>query len=531
MLMSAAPLAPSKLADDDRPAASPSGGGRLILFLVGVLVLWARLWRVSSMTFPDHDSGRNWLIANAIMRGDFHDLFVHASPTFYLLLAPIAHWLGPENFRWLLVLNALLNTLALVWLARTVARWAGVPWPEQALLTLLLGLSTYYTFAGRELAITSPTLLLAAWILHLYWRRVTASTIGKRRRRLLSTVAVLAFGLTINYKLVLLGPIGLALEWSRRRDGTLSWGILTASLAILVAPFAIYVVVAVAIGLPWYRLPAAWILIIFWRTASWRAPTGGGDWLFYGRYLLRFESPLALVGLIAGPWLLARRASWPPRALLGILLGLGLGGIALMSLLTDKAPRGLAFVLAPLLVLGALGIWQAFGPTRRVMTRLVLGTAVLAQASVLWREVWVWNPPSLGLTPHAKVATWLREHGVRRLATTSALGIVPYAAANGVDVFDAPTPDSLRALVRNNGCRYVLLDGYRLAAGLDSLGADLNGEPVLQLTYPALLSPLLFLEHADFVHESFNHALDRQHRAWQQPWQLVLLDTQPQRKR
>ncbi len=524
-----APLVPPKLADTSHPAAPLSGWGWVALVLSGLVVILARLWRISTISFPDHDSGRNWLIANDVSQGDFHDLFVHLSPTFYLLMAPLAHWFGPEHFRWLIVLNALINATGLIWLARSVARWAALAWPEQALLTLLVGLSTHYTFAARELAITSPALLLLAWVVHLYWRRSVAATIKKRRRRLLLTVVVVAIGLTVNYKLVLLLPVGVVLEWVRRREGVVNGRVLLISGGLLLAPFLVYAGVAWAVGLPWYRLPAAWGSLLIKRQSL---VAGGTDWLFYGRYLLRFESPLALVGLVAGPWLLlTRAATWPPRALTTVMTALGVGSLLLMTLLTDKAPRGLMLSVGPLLILGALGTWAAFGPARRGLARLVLGTAILAQISLLWREVWAWCPPALGQpAPHAQVAVWLRQHGARRVATTSALSLAPYAALEGLDMFAAPTADSLRALVERHNTRYVLLDNYRLVIGQDSLGADVLGTPVLQLTDPPQLSPMLFLEHAEFVHETYEQALNRQQKAFSQPWQLTLIDTQPNRR-
>lgn len=519
----ASPVAAEPDLSPPEPALRAPRGGWWWPWLASGIVLAARLWHLTPAPLPDHDSARNWLIVQAVAAGDFRDLFVHLSPTFYLLYAPLASVFGADVYAWQ-TLNAVVGVVGVAWLTRTVARAVHWSHPDEACLTLVVGLSTLYTFTGREFAINSPTLVVLAGILHGYYGRLHRTRPAGRRRALLGAVAWLAVGLTLNYKLVLLLPVGGILELVFRRDRVLNPATAGGALMLLALPFGVYAGVAAAIGLPWYRLEAGWgALLIGIQTGP---PARGGiahlDVDFYFRYLLRFESPLVLLGLLAGPWVVARRRG-AARHLSGVLLALG-SLLVLVSFLL-KAPRGLLLVVGPLTLLGALAVAEIMGLRRRTLTRAVLLAAAVAQTGTLWREIWRWYPPLVYLPPYAQVGAWLRAHGARRVATTASLGLAPAAATYGLTLREATHPDTLRALVQRGGFRYVLVDGYCRVVGFDTLRTAVAGTPVLRLTEPALLVPLLFLEHAEVTGDTYSAALARQQRAARTPAQLVLLDT------
>lgn len=519
-LLPAPKLAPPAPADAGQPLPESVFAG-LYPLVAGLLVLAARLWHLAATPLPDYDSGRNWLTVQELARGEFHELFRHASPTFYLLNLPLVR-LFANDFHGFINVNALIGTLGVALLAATVRRYAGLRRLDEALLTLLIGFSSIYTFAGRDFAITSPALLLFAGVLNRYARRLTAEAVTTRRRALLAATAVLAVGYTINYKLVLLLPLALVLEWQHRRDGTLSWRTVVGGLALLGLPLVAYAGIAYAVGLPWYRLPATWAsMVLQGPNAAGRDRMVGLDLTYYFQYLIRFETPLALLGLVTGTWLAFRRPASGLATLARLLLLPGAGLLVLLSLLV-KAPRGLVFTVGPLTALGALGIYAVFGPQRRSLARLVLLAAAVAQVGTLWREIWRWYPVATATPPaYAQVASWLRHHNARQVTTTVGLALAPYAEPLGVVVTPATHPEELAAPPR-----YVLLDGYRCVTGLDSLGAHLPGRAVLHLPEPALLPPLLFLEHSEYTGDTYAATLARQRRAARRRWQLVVIDTQ-----
>lgn len=520
-LLTAPKLASSEPASAVRTVPEPAFAW-LFPLLAWLLVLGARLWHLAATPLPDYDSGRNWLTVQELARGDFKELFRHASPTFYLLNVPLVR-LFADDFHGFVNVNALIGTLGVALLARTVARHAGLRRLDEALLALLIGFGSIYTFAGRDFAITSPALLLFAGVLNRYARRLTADDVTARRRALLVATALLAVGYTINYKLLLLLPLAPVLEWQARRDRTLTWGTVLGGLALLGLPLVIYAGIAYSVGLPWYRLPATWasMLLPHEANAAGRHRMLGLDLTYYLQYLFRFETPLALLGLLAGGWLAFRREASTLTTLARLLLLPGAGLLAVLSLLV-KAPRGLVFTVGPLTALGALGVYVVFGSHRRGLARIVLVAAVAAQVGTLWREIWRWYPVATTTPPaYAQVASWLRQHNARQVNTTVGLALAPYAEPLGITVTPATTPEQLATLPR-----YVLLDGYRFVTGLDSLGTNLPGQTVLQLPEPALLPPLLFLEHSEYTGDTYAATLARQRRAARQRWQLVLLDTQ-----
>lgn len=474
-----------------------------------MLVLLARLWRLTEAPLPDYDSARNWLTIQALAAGQWADLFRHASPTYYLLHLPLAEWLAADFHRGQ-GLNALLSAAAAVLLARLVGRRAALPPLDTALLTLLIGLGTNATFSGRDFAITSPTLLISVGVFWLYERRLRCRTWGT----LLGATTLLAIGLTINYKLLLLLPVAALLEWRHRRDDVLTVRRALWLGAVLLTPFVLYAAVAVAVGLPWWRLPATWVGIVLPRSANaaGRAGTVSPDAGFYLLYLLRFESPLLLIGLLGGPWLIraARRRGAPLEYLLRLSWW---SSACLLALLTFfiKAPRGLSFAYGPLTALGALAVWQLCGPDRRGVARALLGLALAGQVAGLWLHLWRFYPPlPLGQTPpYQQVATYLWAHGARHVPTTAGLALAPYAAPLGIRVAATTTPAALAEAFQQGTAAdsFLLLDGYRYVLRLNQLGTESLGVTVLHLREPSWCCPLLWLEHAEYTGRSLTETL------------------------
>ncbi|MGY3088825.1 xanthosine utilization system XapX-like protein [Hymenobacter sp. UYAg731] len=460
-------------------------------WLLGALLLVAstRLWRLAEAGAPDFDSVRNWQIAQQLAHGDFSQLFHHGSPGFNLFYLPVA--LFAQRFLVFQTINALLGVAGLGFFAAWVSRKASLSGPEAAGLVLLGGTSLLLTFSGRDFTMSSLNLVLFAGLLRSHLARLQ-----QPRLSALPLVALwLALGLSVDYKFLFTIPILVVLEWWQA-DGLWRqprvWGRV---LSILAAPYVLLGALGWLVGLPWYRWLAFYVRVALPKTANLagRQATLQPDFLYYFRYLGRFESPL-LLGLGLAAWLVLRQwraggwaatRQWPVLLYLLVWAALLLTGMSLVV----KAPRGLLFAYLPLAALAVLS-------GRRVLPGWALAGVLLAAVGQnvfrIQQELFAPLP-----THYPQVAAWLRQHGATRVASTVSLGLAPYL--NKQQTLTVVTDERQLATLRRQGVQYVLLDGYRHVAGVarfDSLQAQ---RPVAAWPEPPLHRPLLFLEHSEFT--------------------------------
>ena len=473
-----------------------------------LLVAGLRLWRLPEAALPDYDSVRNWQIVQEVARLDLTHLFHHGSPAFYLLYAPVAAL--TTDYRVFLVLNALLAVAALGLFADWVSRAAGLRAPETALLTLLVGSSAFLTFSGRDFTMSSMSLLVLAGLLRAHWQRLEQPTRGA----LLRTAAVLALGLSVNYKFLLTVPILLVLEL-HRADGLLwrggNWGRV---LLVLAAPFVVLGGLAWLVsGVPVYRWPAVFFVVMFpaAANAAGRHGTVQVDFGYYLRYLADFEAPLLPALAAAGVWFGGgvRRRPLPVAIYLLAWAALTLAGMSMLV----KAPRGLLLGYLPLYALLVLLLTR----WRRPVALLGLLLAVGYNFWQVQRQVYAYLP-----TRYPRVAQWLRQHRVARVATTVGPALLPVAGPLGIRAEVAKTPAELAAL-RRQGYQYVLLDDYYRVAGVGGFDSLRRLPAVATWAEPLLTAPLLYLEHSEFTGQGYQATLRRQHQAAQDSVQLRLV--------
>lgn len=476
-----------------------------------LLVTGLRLWRLPQAALPDYDSVRNWQIVQEVAGFDLSHLFHHGSPAFYLLYAPVAAL--TTDYRVFLVLNALLAVAALGLFADWVSRVARLPGPETALLTLVAGSSVFLTFSGRDFTMSSLSLLLLAGLLRAHWQRLQQPT----RRALLRTAAVLALGLSVNYKFLLTVPILAALEMQQADGLTGRGGNWWRVLLLLAAPFVVLGLLAwLASGVPLYRWPAVYYGVMFpaAANAAGRRGTVQVDFTYYLRFLTDFEVallPALLTALVLFGAGLRRR----PLPLASYLLGWAACTLAGMSLLI-KAPRGLLLGLLPLHALLMLVLLHLSRPTRLLVLLLVLGY----NAGQVQHHLYARLP-----SRYPQVARWLRQHHADSVATTVGPALLPLAAPLGLQAAVAKTPAELAAL-RRQGYRYVLLDDYYRVAGVPGFDSLRRLPAVAAWPEPALTSPLLYLEHSEFTGLGYEATLRRQQLAARDTVQLRLLRLQ-----
>lgn len=476
-----------------------------------LLVAGLRLWRLPQAALPDYDSVRNWQIVQEVARFDLSHLFHHGSPAFYLLYAPVVAL--TTDYRVFLVLNALVAVAALGLFADWVSRVARLPGPETALLTLVAGSSVFLTFSGRDFTMSSLSLLLLVLLLRAHWQRLHAPTSGA----LLRTAAVLALGLSVNYKFLLTVPILAVLEL-QQADG-LAWrgGNWWRVLLLLAAPFVGLGLLAWLVsGVPLYRWPAVYYVIMFpaAANAAGRRGTLQVDFTYYLRYLTDFEAALlpalgsALVLFGAG----LRRRPLPEGTYLLVWAACTLAGMSLLI----KAPRGLLFGFLPLYALLVLVLQRVARPPRLLVLLLVLSY----HGWQVQRHIYAGLP-----TRYPQVARWLRQHQAGPVATTVGPALLPLAAPLGLRVEVAKTPAEL-AVLRRRGYRYVLLDDYYRVAGVAGFDSLRRLPAVASWPEPRLTSALLYLEHSEFTGLGYAATLQRQRQAAQDTVQLRLLRLQ-----
>lgn len=473
-----------------------------------LLVAGLRLWRLPQAALPDYDSVRNWQIVQEVARFDLTHLFHHGSPLFYLLYAPVAAL--TTDYRVFLVLNALLAVAAVGLFADWMARTARLRGPETALLTLLAGSSVFLTFSGRDFTMSSMSLLLVVVLLRTHWQRLQQPT----RANLLRTAAVLAVGLSVNYKFLLTAPILLVLELLQA--DVLLWrgGNWWRVLLVLAAPFGLLGGLAWLVsGVPVYRWPAVFFVIMFpgAANAAGRRTTVQVDFAYYLRYLLDFEAPLLPALAAAVVWFGGglRRRPLPVAAYLLVWAGLTLAGMSLLI----KAPRGLLFGYLPLYALLVL-----------LLTRWARPVALLGLLAALGYNLWQVQHQVYAYLPtrYPLVTGWLHQHGAPPVATTVGPALLPVAAPLGLRAEVAKTPAELTAL-RRQGYRYVLLDDYYRVAGVPGFDSLRRLPAVAAWPEPLLTSPLLYLEHSEFTGLGYQATLRRQQQAARDSVQLRLV--------
>lgn len=485
------------------PAATRRWLGAALLLVAGL-----RLWRLPEAALPDYDSVRNWQIVQEVARLDLTHLFHHGSPLFYLLYAPVAAL--STDYRVFLVLNALLAVAALGLFADWVARAARLPGPETALLTLLAGSSAFLTFSGRDFTMSSMSLLVLALLLRTHWQRLQQPS----RAAVLRLAAVLALGLSVNYKFLLTMPILLVLEL-HRADGLL-WhqGNWWRVLLVLAAPFVVLGGLGwLAAGVPMYRWPAVFVVVMFpgGANAAGRHGTMQVDFAYYLRFLADFEVPLLPALAAALVWFGGglRRRPLPLTSYLLVWAALTLAGMSLLV----KAPRGLLLGYLPLYALLVLLL------TRWARPVALLGLLV-ALGYNLWqvqRQVYAYLP-----TRYPQVADWLRQHRISQVATTVGPALLPVAEPLGIRAEVAKTAAELAAW-RRQGYRYVLLDDYYRVAGVPGFDSLRRLPAVAAWPEPLLASPLLYLEHSEFTGQGYQATLRRQQQAAHDSVQLRLV--------
>jgi hypothetical protein len=180
-----------------------------------------------------------------------------------------------------------------------------------------------------------------------------------------------------------------------------------------------------------------------------------------------------------------------------------------------KAPRGLANIYGLLYFIFYLVIRKLI-PNRAVVL-LFLGIALGYQFWNLEKQVYRYSYSS-----YPQVAAYLLQHNIKKVATTVGRGIIPPAWGKGIAVKVVFAETELPAL-KAAGYRYVLQDNYYRATNIQQFN-QLEKLPALKTwRNPAVIDPLLYLDHAEFTGLSFAQTLALHQKSTRDTLQLRLL--------
>jgi hypothetical protein len=180
-----------------------------------------------------------------------------------------------------------------------------------------------------------------------------------------------------------------------------------------------------------------------------------------------------------------------------------------------KAPRGLTFIYGLLYLIFYLVLKRIIPQRTIIITVLLLGLAY--QFWKLEQVIYTYSG-----TSYNRVAHYLKQKRITKIATTASMGLVPYADKYNIQVEVALTAPELFAL-KKAGFQYVLLDDHYKAANIKSFKL-LETLPIEKSwPEPTLLSPLVYLDHAEFNNLTYDQLIQNQNKALQTPSQLRLV--------
>ncbi|RYF87428.1 MAG: hypothetical protein EOO03_10645 [Chitinophagaceae bacterium] len=484
----------------------------LAVIVALLLVYAARIYLLPEGGVPGYDGVRNWQIAGEIASGNFTNLFFHRSPLFHLFNGFLYHFL-PDP-RQMVRVNALFTVLAVYVTGRLVARHLQLSGSLFACVILLAGSCVYMVHISRYLTIEAASLPAFAFFLQNYLKRSETNT----TKYWYWSVFWLAVGLSINYKLVVLFPVVLALELFQPSQ-VMSKQVMFRSVAILASPFLFFGCIGLFFGLPWWRYPASYVGFVRFSTpnAAMRVGKFNTDISFYFRYLLQFESPLAWLGLIFypilfKPWQYLRKQPLQLHDVLAIICYCFLLGMALLL----KAPRGLNFAYLPLYLLGFLCLFRVL-KNKKLLLYGSIFISILFCGFKIQQNIYRYS-----YSAYPEAAQKIKEIGIKRVGQTVGNGLLPFSGKNSFAVQPLVWKEDVQAFTSRKPA-WLLSDTYYILTNIQGFDSWQHFPAQAVFASPALLSPYLFLEHAEFTGLGFSETMQLRQKALKRPYQLRLI--------
>jgi hypothetical protein len=468
------------------------------LFL-GLLGL-AYFYKLNEVCLSSWDAVRNYQNARGMASGIFVGLFEHTSPTFNLLLGLAAVF--AQDFHIILIFNALL----MLWTIYRTGQWAEIFWQlssiETAALYIIFGGSLFVVDIGRSLSVEVLTLMV--------WVEILWAIARSHYLRLGLWTGIL---LTITYKTVLLLPILILVLSKTDKTTRLKALLLAVSLGIF------YVLLGWFLGLSVLTYPK-YFVSVFMRRGVAHSTFLNADLSYYFKYLIQFENPLLLLGLVFWTWVLLKNLKDKPsintltntQQVFWAFVTVGI--FAAMSLI-DKAPRGLIFIY-PLLSLGGVLSLRA-AVSYKILYSVVFAGILGYNFFLIQKNLYPYTH-----TQYARVVGFLEEKKVDKILLTNGLGLVPFLSKN--TNFQLVKNDDEITEYQTKGYYYVLIDDYCRVAKIDNFEKTRKYKALAQWTEPSLDAPLLHLDHSEFTGRTFDQTITYRRVMLQDSIRLRLVD-------
>ncbi len=507
------------------------------------------VYKITNTGLPEYDSVRNFFIVQAMTEGDFSEFYHHGSPTFYLFFWVVANFSNNAHV-WLAV-NAGLQTFALAVFAIRFAnifqynRWWQMAW------VLFVGSGTYWVYCTRSFAIESLTMAVFACLFWFYTQPHFALLNLQSKQPARYFWLCFALLLTINYKILLFLPVFIVAQTLVCENLTTKHLVnnrlksILQILILLALPFTVLWLLGIILGVSWKTYPATWYFLLFAKNSNsnvWReVSTFSWDIDFYLQYLLYFESPFLLLGLLlflAFYWI-EPKPKLKQLAAIKILLitVLTLAGMSVLP----KAPRGILLILPLLYGLAFEGVFQLFNfklakflKLSKFFEKLRLSTsATIANVTTFLLFFFLFFSQYQNLQTHIYQDTTTNYNQISNaLAAEKDVKLLTTVGINAK--FFLPNSLSFKTLhfaheidsFRKQGYTHLLIDDYYKvvkATSFDSLAAKYEKQTILALPEKTLLDPMLHLEHCEFTGHTFQEALLNQQKMEKEKVQLKLV--------
>ncbi len=523
----------------------------LLEFFAVSLLLLARIYKLEQTGVFDYDSAKNLIIIKEICVGNFQNLFHHASPSFYLFLAPF--YKLSESFLWLEFICAILSAISIPLFGRLFQTHFKLNLLEYALLLFFVGTTTFLVVSARNLAIENLSLPIFALLLHVYTskriavpvkfsnltdfessdsKKLKESFFKKlfnwfkhpsfnqkhhkqslfscktewRKWKLICFWSALLF--TINYKIIPFFLILLFVETLKTRTFEFKkWLLLGSSILAFVGLYSFLSWILGIDSLLYLKNIYAQAFVKDMNPAK-ELSNFNWDIFFYFKYIRDFENPVLWLGW-AGLIYFGRKevvgffneiiseSKKPTFSRIEILAIVAICFVCGMSILV-KAPRGLLFAYPLLFCFAFVGL-------SKLLKNDFLKTAIftLAIAFNLWNlERFVYKYSE---TNYPAVANYLESQKAKKLFTSVGLGITPFLSQEIAheNVFSIKEME-----VKNPTESYFLLDDYWRIAQLGNFG-KLEKISEGKWKEKSLQSPYLYLELCEFTGNSYEEAIEQ----------------------
>jgi len=486
----------------------------IFIFAFLIIFLLLHFYILSGFALLDYDSVYNLRILEEIQQGDWHNLFHHGSPLFYLFFS--AFYLIFKDIYILLIINILVNILAIYFFCK--------PFLNDFLGAFIwLGSSLFIVTSGHYFSIESLSLLAGS----IFWYQLSIfldsnnssnTSLSKIPFRKLLLVGLWGgITLLINYKFIVLLPFLVLGLWILKSYK--SYTLFIKDILFIVIGFVTPIFVAMALGsiwgLRWYQYPAT-IFSIFAGADKYN-PTAA-EWSYYLKYLLNFENILLIFLIATRFWTVSKS----PLTILEKYMLIVSGGVLLVMTFVPKAPRGLIFVIPLLYLLGFqsfIVINNFFLPSKKVrLVWLGLGIfALVVQGIRIEQNLYVYKQSS-----YAQVAKYLENQKADVVFTTLGMGIYPHLDKSVRMEVLREISDTLK-FSQSKGKKYLLYDSFCEVANHHSLFALKHKKAVMVYPEKTLLVPSFYLEHSEYTQFSFEKSLQKQQELSKQPYQLWLI--------